>query len=32
MGMTQEKIHRAVDGVMELRPTGARLPKEQPNS
>ncbi|MDW2321285.1 hypothetical protein R7127_13465 [Vibrio sp. 1159] len=30
MSMTQEEINRAVDGVMELRPTGTRLPKEQP--
>ncbi|ENK2915727.1 hypothetical protein [Vibrio alginolyticus] len=30
MSMTQEEINRAVDGVMELRPIGTRLPKEQP--
>ncbi len=30
MSMTQEEINRAVDGVMELRPTGTRLPKEKP--
>ncbi|MFZ6039730.1 hypothetical protein ACOV11_04385 [Vibrio natriegens] len=29
MSMTQEEINRAVDGVMELRPAGTRLPKEQ---
>ncbi|HHF2936980.1 TPA: hypothetical protein ACPJ0F_001049 [Vibrio diabolicus] len=32
MSMTQEEINRAVDGVMELRPIGTRLPKEQPNN
>lgn len=30
MSMTQEEINKAVDGVMELRPVGAHLPKEQP--
>ncbi|HCM0844930.1 TPA: hypothetical protein N2782_002936 [Vibrio parahaemolyticus] len=32
MSMTQEEINRAVDGVMELRPAGTHLPKEQPNN
>ena len=30
MNMTQEEINRAVDGVMELRPAGTRLLREQP--
>ncbi|MFG0473743.1 hypothetical protein [Vibrio sp. YQ_10] len=30
MSMTQEEINKAVDGVMELRPAGTRLPKDQP--
>ncbi len=30
MSMTQKEISRAVEGVMELRPAGAHLPKDQP--
>lgn len=30
MSMTQEEINKAVNGVMELRPAGTRLPKDQP--
>ncbi|HCG7649472.1 TPA: hypothetical protein NJ443_003700 [Vibrio parahaemolyticus] len=30
MSMTQEEINKAVDGVMELRPAGTRLPKDHP--
>ncbi|MBY8010474.1 hypothetical protein KW471_19600 [Vibrio fluvialis] len=32
MSMTQEEINKAVDGVIELRPVGTRLPKAQPKN